>query len=421
MSAPLCCAFDAIVVGGGPAGAAAAILLARMGQRVAVIEKAAFPRRKVCGEFISATTWPVLHGLGVADLLGRDAGPVVRRVGVFAGSSTVTASMTPGQQADVDGGRAVRRDVLDTVLLGQAGAAGATVWQPWTLTGFAARPGCHLCTVEDRESGQLQVLEAPLVIAAHGSWESGPLPTQQFRTQPRASDLLGFKAHFKGATLAPDLMPLIAFPGGYGGMVNTGAARVSLSCCIRRDQLERCRMRWPGRKAGDAVLAHIVENSGGVAAALAGAACEGAWLAAGPIRPGVRSFGHAGVFPVGNAAAEAHPVIAEGISIAIQSAALLCEVLAPYLGTPWTPAAMASVRRQYARAWRANFLPRMRASALYARVFMHPASTRLAVAVMQRFPSVLQLGAGWSGKARSLRHLTHLAHWPQNSPAEDKP
>ena len=421
MSDSMCSTFDAIVVGGGPAGATAAILLARMGQRVAVIEKAVFPRRKVCGEFISATTWPVLRALGVADLLERDAGPVVRRVGVFAGSSTVTASMPPGQQADVDGGRAVRRDVLDTVLLGQASAAGATLWQPWALTGFAARPGSYACTVEQRDSGRQQVLEAPLVIAAHGSWESGPLPTQQFRTHPLAKDLLGFKAHFKGAKLAPDLMPLLAFPGGYGGMVNTTEAQVSLSCCIRRDQLERCRIRWPGRKAGDAVLAHIVENSAGVAEALAGAACEGAWLAAGPIRPGIHTFGQAGIFPVGNAAAEAHPVIAEGISIAIQSAALLCEVLAPCLGRPLTPAAMASVRGQYASAWRANFLPRMRASALYAKVFMHPLSTRVAVAAMQRFPSVLQLGAGWSGKLRSLRHVTRLAHWPPDSPAADKP
>ena len=420
MSAPLCSAFDAIVVGGGPGGATAAILLARMGQRVAVIEKAVFPRRKVCGEFISATTWPVLHGLGIAELLEREAGPVVRRVGVFAGPSTVTASMTRGKPGNVDGGRAVRRDVLDTVLLDQAGAAGATIWQPWSLTGFAARPGSHACTVEHRESGRRHVLEAPLVIAAHGSWESGPLPTQQFRKDPLASDLLGFKAHFRGATLSPDLMPLIAFPGGYGGLVNTGEERVSLSCCIRRDQLERCRMRWPGRKAGDAVLAHICENSAGVAEALAQATREGAWLAAGPIRPGVRTFGHDGVFPVGNAAAEAHPVIAEGISIAIQSAALLCEVLAPCLGTALTPAAMASVRGQYARAWRANFLPRMRASALYARIFMHPVCTRLAVAVMQQFPSVLQFGAGWSGKLRSLRHVTRIAHWPPNSPAADK-
>jgi len=303
----------------------------------------------------------------------------------------------------------VGRDVLDTVLLGQAGEAGAVLWQPWAATGFASHAGHHSCTIEHCDSGQRRMLESPLVIAAHGSWESGPLPTQQFGRNRHASDLLGFKAHFRGARLSSDLMPLIAFPGGYGGMVNTADGQLSLSLCVRRSQLDRCRIQWPGRKAGDAVLAHIFDHCTGVSEALSGATPEGTWLAAGPIRPGIRTFGEAGVFAVGNAAAEAHPVVAEGISIAIQSAALLCDALKPHLGTPLTPAAMVSVRREYASAWRANFQLRMRASAFYAQIFMRPASTRVAMAVMERFPSVLQLGAGWSGKARFLRPVESLA------------
>ena len=85
------------------------------------------------------------------------------------------------------------------------------------------------------------------IVAAHGSWESGPMPTQDLRRPPRPSDLFGFKASFIGGALPPDLMPLLAFPGGYGGMVHTDGGRVSLSCCIRRDQLERCRRQVAAR------------------------------------------------------------------------------------------------------------------------------------------------------------------------------
>src|SRR5262245_17700806 len=70
--------YEALVLGGGPAGATAALLLARAGWHVAIVEKSTFPRRKVCGEFISATTLPLLRALGIADSYLALAGPEVR-------------------------------------------------------------------------------------------------------------------------------------------------------------------------------------------------------------------------------------------------------------------------------------------------------------------------------------------------------
>ena len=399
--------YDAIIVGGGPSGATSAVLLARAGWRIAVVEKAAFPRRKVCGEFISETTWSLFKHLGIAGPLLTLAGPRVRRVAVYAGRTMVSAALASSGGRAQSGGRAVGREHLDALLLQRAAAAGAAVWQPCVLAQFTEDANGYECTVIDKGTRQSRVLRSRLVVAAHGSWESGALPTQDFRRPPMASDLFAFKAHFIGSALPRDLMPLLAFPGGYGGLVHTDGGRVSLSCCIRRDQLDRCRRQWPDVRAGEAVLLHIESSCTGVALALAAARLDGVWLSSGPLRTGVRTFGHDGIFAVGNAAAEAHPIVAEGISIAIQSATLLCEQLVahPELRRDVRPSeqALRRIRRDYALAWRRNFSRRLYFAAAFAHLFMRPVSTRIAVTLLRCFPQLLTVGARLSGKVQPLR------------------
>jgi flavin-dependent dehydrogenase len=333
----------------------------------------------------------------------------VRRVGIYAANAMVTSELGSTVGRTQNGGRAVGREDLDTLLLQRAAAAGAKIWQPCALAQFVDNDGRYECTIVEKGTRQTQVLQSRIIVAAHGSWESGPLPTQDFRRPSRPADLFGFKARLIGGALPQDLMPLLAFPGGYGGMVHTDGGRVSLSCCIRRDELEHCRRKWPDVRAGEAVLLHIQSSCSGVALALAAATLDGAWLSSGPLRTGIRTFGRDGIFAVGNAAAEAHPIVAEGISIAIQSAALLCERLIahPELRAAATSSARAlkGVRDEYAQAWRNNFSRRLFVAAAFAHVFMRPFSTRIAATLLEHFPRLLTEGARWTGKSEPLRSM----------------
>jgi flavin-dependent dehydrogenase len=387
--------YDAVVIGGGPGGATAALLLARAGWSVALVERKAFPRRKVCGEYLSATNLPLLDRLGVGDRFRERAGPEVRRVGLFAGTKMLDASLP---RVANGWGRAWGRDQLDTLLLDRAAAAGTEVWQPWSAIGLNERGDHYECHVESQDTGQVLPLEAAVVILAHGSWETGTLPTQAGQRMPRPGDLFGFKAHFRDSRLAPELMPLLAFPGGYGGMVHTDDGRVSLSCCIRRDELSRIRAKATCA-AGAAVFDHIRENCRGVRAALDAARLDGGCLAAGPIRPGIRLRIRGGVFPVGNWAGEAHPVVAEGISMALQSAWLLTRRLIAWKEAGAERTGLEAVGRSYARAWRRNFAPRLHAASVIAHWAMHPTAVASVLPVLRGFPGLLTWGAHWTGKA----------------------
>jgi flavin-dependent dehydrogenase len=384
--------YDAIVIGSGPAGSSAALALARQGRAVAIVEKSAFPRRKVCGEFTSATNLALLDDFGVGDAWRAEAGPEVRRVGFFAGRRKVAARMP--QPLAGGYGRALGRDLLDGLLLEAARDAGAEVFQPWQAIGFA-NDGVRTVTISSGDT--VRTLDAPVVIAAHGSWESGKLTSQLQKTH-RQSDLFGFKAYFRNARLSPDLMPLFIFPGGYGGMVWSDHGRMSVSCCMRRDVLAK--IRKSTETAGEAVFRHIVANCSGVEEAIGNAALDGGWLGAGPIRPGIRPCYVGGIFRVGNLAGESHPLIAEGISMAIQSGWLLASELSGV--DMWNEDGRETVGRRYSVRWRKQFRLRIQAAAVFARLADVPHSAALAGSFVGAFPGVLTLGAWLSGKTKRV-------------------
>lgn len=391
--------YDALVIGAGPAGATAALLLSRAGWSVAMVEKKAFPRRKVCGEFISATSRPLLQELGLGDRYDAHGGPDVRRVGLYAGDTVLTAPMPKPSRIPAQWGRALGREHLDLMLLEAAVQAGTTLWQPWTVAELRRTERGHACRLAYKHGER--TLEARFVIAAHGSWERGPLPAQAFRSRA-PSDLIAFKAHFRDSRLPAELMPLLIFPGGYGGMVHSDGGRASLSCCVRRDILADVRRRYPRAIAGEAVVQHIKDSCVGVRDALGGARNDGTILSAGPIRPGIRTRYANGMFFIGNIAGEAHPIVAEGISMAMQSAWLLCRRLIAQPDAAGSPHALARIGRAYAADWDAAFALRVRAAALFANIAMRPGAAGLVLLLLRRFPELLTFGAQLSGKTKDL-------------------
>jgi 2-polyprenyl-6-methoxyphenol hydroxylase-like FAD-dependent oxidoreductase len=399
--------FDAVIVGAGPAGSSAAILLARAGWSVALVEKQRFPRRKVCGECIAASNLSLLDALGIGPVFDSVAGPELRKVALMRGDQTIIADMPESPDGKYRWGRALGRETLDTLLIERARDVGVLVLQPCSVQAIEGEVGNWHCAVRTAFSKTTLTLHTPVAIDAHGSWESLPSSRLHSRESRSVSNLFAFKANFRDTSLDEGLLPILSFDGGYGGMAVADGGVTTLAGCIRSDYLGAYRRASPRLRAGEVVEALLNNQCKGVRMALQGASREGAWLAVGPLDPGIRLGAVDDPFRIGNAAGEAHPIIGEGMSMALQSSWLLCGHL---LGTD-QPQSIASkvwqreVGRRYAVEWRHHFASRLRLAAAFAHLAMRPVFSAPLVALARAWPAILTVGAKWGGKVRCAADL----------------
>lgn len=158
---------DVLIVGGGPAGAVAAMILARQGVRVRVLDRARFPRPKLCGDTLNPGTLATLRRLGVAEFIDRRGLPIEGMI--------VTAHGVRVQAAYGKGicGRALERRELDWWLLGEAVRAGAQIEEQTYVRGAViddpSSASSHVrgVVVAGRD-GRSHTANAPVTIAADG-------------------------------------------------------------------------------------------------------------------------------------------------------------------------------------------------------------------------------------------------------------
>ena len=221
---------DVLIVGGGLAGSAAAIMLARAGRSVVLIERESLPQNKVCGEFLSQEAMTYLGSLGI-DLAAL--GAVAIRSVRLAGREGQSEAALPFEAMSLT------RKRLDEELLGVAESAGARVLRGFRVQGIQ-RSGERWAT----ELADGQSLSGGVVFLATGKHDLHA----RARPKGKQSDLVAFKMYWRltpqQAAALEGHVELVLYRGGYAGLQPVEEGAANLCCLIERAELQRLGGRW---------------------------------------------------------------------------------------------------------------------------------------------------------------------------------
>jgi len=318
---------EVLILGGGVAGCATSIALARKGRRVTLIEREPTPRHKVCGEFLSGEALEDLHALGI-DVASLGAAPIdcVR----LAAARRAAEAALPFPAASLT------RKALDAALIAEAVAAGVRVERGRSVQALRRTTARTAANVWQAGLDDGTTREAATVFLATGKHDL------RGHTRPKdPAQWVAFKMYFRltpaqAAELA-GASELMLYPGGYGGIQPVEGGIANLCCVVQRRHLARAGHRW------ESFLAKTQQDCPHLAMRLAGAEP----LLARPIAITHIPYGYIrrttedGLYCIGDQAAVIPSFTGDGISIALHTARCAA---AAYLAVEPAPLFQAKLR-----------------------------------------------------------------------------
>ena len=373
---------DVVIAGAGPAGSATATFLARAGQSVLMVDRAAFPRDKACSEYMSPETVRILDRLGVVDALEESGAFALEGMKVTApGGATAHGKFAlAGHRPFRPTGLSVSRRILDHQLVGAARAAGAALLERTWVEELLYDRGIVAGVVVRDHAGQQHCVQARLTVGADGlrSAVARRIGRRTHNTPRRVA----FVAHVARVQGMGPSAELHFRASAYMGLNQIGHDQTNVAVVVPAERAAGA------RKGVDRFFAETLGEFPGVRERVEAGEVVRPILATGPFAAWSSRVIAPGALLVGDAADFFDPVTGDGIYSALRGAELVAETAAAALSRPGAISADRLVayrrmrRRVFAGKW---MLERMIDCAL-------------------RFPRLFNRGVAKLGRREGMAH-----------------
>jgi menaquinone-9 beta-reductase len=359
--------WDVVVIGAGPAGALSAFELTKHGLKILLIDKARFPKAKVCGCCLNQDALDSLRRSGLLGMRVFEDAPVLKRLNLFTKFGRISVALP--------GGLAISRQALDGAIVEAAVERGCSFLSETTGQVGQSIDGSRIVTL--RQGNRERSVRAAYVVVGDGISGTSLKGEKAFEPQVAPSSRIGIGALIANRPHNMNLGELDMYCGekGYLGMIIVENGIVDAAAAIDRKAIANT-------SSASGVVKEIMRSCRATPSA---ELLQAQWRGTSPLTQKRLTLARDRIFLVGDAAGYTEPFTGQGMAWALRCAHLLVPLLVSALRNE-----LPTPEKDWSLLYKKEIRAHQRTSSLLAKLLRYERAFSLVITMLSPFPGALR-------------------------------